>query len=652
MAFVITFTEHTMRTKQLSNKRRRLSDLASSLPGYVMFFSMFLDMGSIISMGSVNSKFREAMKTAPLILDEAMSFAKFQQYSNHLKNIVRAKLYPTRAHDEVPSLRLWNLKVIILLQPYQAWYPDEFNFLQEFLSLQKLVLRDGRNLRHLGSLANLPCLDSLHLYNCIALSDVGPLTQLVQLQELTISQLPQVTDISHVGALTNLKKLNLTGLRAASNLLVLKDLTNLECLHLEKLPKLDNVEFIGSFQKLRTLFLCLADKDRNTNLFVQQIPLELPQLTSLTLRHSILTNFESLNICTKLTAIVFLRLPGLLDLDFATNTKELLTLKVSECNTLKDIGGVGFCTQLTRVDLQSCPGVVDVSALFCLPGLRKLALRRCSVLKVPSLPDHSKLDVLCLDYTPIKTLDLKNLLSVKLISAKHCSLLTSLGSLRQPANSQQIPLHGEAIKIVLDNCPALVDISMLLHFSVLYRLDVDGCVGLENLHGLENHEALRSFRFERCGGLTSLGAMLNCAALTTLVFYGLASLVTMEGVQGCRNLAEVSIKECGSLLRVNHVGLLMNLRKLRISNCRRLKHVDGFLHSTELITLRLRKLYSLEKITILQCYKLAQIRIQHCPSITVIKLDKGDPYSSSDEEASSEGTSSGYCTGEFDVDDY
>ena len=327
-----------------------------------------------------------------------------------------------------------------------------------------------------------PCLQTLWVNNCNAVTQFLNLETLTQLTELRLWSCQSLTTLQGLEKLTQLIKLDLrfsSSLTALPGLEMLTQLTELNlsfCSRLTTLPALERLTQLTDLDFWHCYSLTA-----------------LPGL-------EMLTQLSKLNLgnCSRLTA-----LPGL------ERLTQLTVLNLARCGSLNTLPNLEMLTQLTELNLHDCHSLTTLSGLENLKQLTELTLDGChNLIAMSGLENLTQLTVLNLEYCHNLTAlpGLESLTQLTVLNLKYCRNLTALPGLENLKQLTELDLRYclgltalpglENLKLLttlcLDSCVALTELPELENLTQLVELDLSGCTNLQELPlSLQHFTSLR-----------------------------------------------------------------------------------------------------------------------------------------------------------------
>ncbi|HZI14529.1 MAG TPA: hypothetical protein VE153_29445 [Myxococcus sp.] len=260
--------------------------------------------------------------------------------------------------------------------------------------LRTLDLSANEEVTNLGFLQGTPHLERLVLSSLELLPDLSPLGQLPSLHTLNLGFNTELEDLTPLGALTALRWLDLSGNERLQDLEPLGALSGLEVLILNDCRGVRSLAFLQGLRRLRALYAMRLPHLEDLQ------PLASLGLEKLHLGGAGLADGAPLGRCSSLTELVLSGVPRLRDLSFLTALRKLQTLQLEECEAplpvldapalevlllgecsrVTDLGGLTGLQTLRDLSLRDLP-VSDLTPLARLPGLQRLALTGCRLLR-------------------------------------------------------------------------------------------------------------------------------------------------------------------------------------------------------------------------------------------------------------------------------
>ncbi|XP_048133033.1 disease resistance protein L6-like isoform X2 [Rhodamnia argentea] len=146
-----------------------------------------------------------------------------------------------------------------------------------------------------------------------------------------------------------------------------------------------------------------------------------------------------------------------------------------------------------------------------------------SVVVGPKLSNLKNLSKLCLYCSPLREIQLDGLELLRDLSVERCKFLEGLSVISSSMR--------KLCKMVVWDCPKLLEIRFRSVMESLKVLKVDSCVSLGGLYGLSNSKKLTNLEIQMCNGLR-----------------------VVEGLEELELLSFLSVKWCESLERLIDVS--------------------------------------------------------------------------------------------------
>eukprot|EP01018_Ginkgo_biloba_P036025 Gb_36253 [translate_table: standard] len=266
---------------------------------------------------------------------------------------------------------------------------------------------------------------------------------------------------------------------------------------------------------------------------------------------------------------------------------ELKVLRVSYCESLTELPGLGSLKLLTELELRSC---TELAELPPLPrGLVQARIEWCSRLKTISF-------------------DMSQMNELKLLRVCYCESLTELPGLGSLKSLTELKLKS---------CTELAELSPLPRGLVQAR--IEGCSRLKTISfDMSQINEVKVLHLSYCESLKELPGLGSLKSLTELKLKNCTELAKLPPLP--RGLVQVCIEGCSRLKTISFDMSQMNeLKVLCVSYCKSLTELPGlgslkWLTELELSYTELTELPPLPK-------GLVQARIGWCSRLKTISFD-------------------------------
>ncbi|KAH9601769.1 hypothetical protein LSM04_007325 [Trypanosoma melophagium] len=415
----------------------------------------------------------------------------------------------------LPNLRSLNLSTT-------AVSDDELAEFSANRSLIKIILEDCKCITSVSPLSSLIAIEEINIRGCSHVSNVGILGTLPSLQVLDASKTGVTNDgLKGLEATSTLVKLFLEecgGLTGANSLSSIKPV---EEISLRGCNQLKNVGGLGLLPKLRILDVSKATlRDRDlmglgaSRSLQKVLLLDCKGLTSVSTFTSIRTLKEiSLAGCSRVKTVSVLgTLPVLRSVDISKSS-------------IMDEGleGISDSPSLVKIVLEDCASLTDVSALSSIATLEEIRLRGC------------------IRVTTIGSLGLLPMLRI-LDGSKTSIMDSGLEGLSRSRN---------LVKIILEDCASLADVSALSSIATLEEIRLRGCI-----------------RVTTIGSLGLLPMLLILDASKTAV-----TDASIKGLGASRTLNKIFFEDCGNLTSVTTLSSILSVEEIYIQGCLQMTNI-------------------------------------------------------------------------------
>ena len=339
--------------------------------------------------------------------------------------------------------------------------------LSAFPNLKSLNLSGSEDLKNLDGLPESKKLRSVDLSGCGAIENVDGLSVTSGITKVDFSDCRSLQNLDGLAKATKLKSLDLYGCWDLKNLDGLKGCKDLAEMRLGY--NLTHVDGLSHLKSLKDLELNGCDE---------------------------LSSLKGLSGCTNLNRLV-VSSPVLENVDGLARCKNLTTLEMDYCGSLKNVDGLAHCTKLKSLSLAGCGEVENLDGLLKCTELTNLALEECTALKnLDGLANLTKLKVegwyAYFDLDGCNSLqDVGGLAGCKKISELRLgnsdreelpSGLDKLGGLKElnlmsSTNLKHVDQLADCPKLVelhLNDCRSLENVAGLLACTKLSKLDLGG----------------------------------------------------------------------------------------------------------------------------------------------------------------------------------
>ena len=269
------------------------------------------------------------------------------------------QINPTAITDVSPLAHLPNLEAIhIRRRKNELPQITDISALSDLTQLKSLALTECHHLTRVCQFS--PELEYLDLTGCIALTDIGPLSNLNKLRHLNLHGSYRLKDISSLAHCTSLTYLHLMNCHTP-DLSALENLTSLTWLNLVGCSEVEDFSPLASLLNLQTLNLGACKQLRNRDLSYLS---HLRQLRELDLwaNHK-LTDISALSSLVNLEILNLRACDGLTDLWPLSHLTNLKKLDCLGCSSISDVTPLAHCVNLQTLNITMCPSITDISPL-------------------------------------------------------------------------------------------------------------------------------------------------------------------------------------------------------------------------------------------------------------------------------------------------
>ncbi|XP_043698617.1 disease resistance protein L6-like [Telopea speciosissima] len=309
----------------------------------------------------------------------------------------------------------------------------------------------------------------------------------------------------------------------------------------------------------------------------------------------------------------------------------LKSLKVCDCENLREILGFSDLRNLERLRIRNCSKLEKIESLEGLDSLQLFEMWGCHSLRIlPKLQGCKNLQ--CLEFSDdgLSEIEgLEGLYSMEKLSIGYCKLLRIIPNLSDSKNLVSIEIqHCDVLseieglegldsleKLSISKCPSLRKIQLP---KKLCELDIGWCDKLSEIKSLEDLESLTKFSLWDCNSLIRLPDLSNMKTLKDLsfddlpleinCFEGLESLeelwisgsksfIVLPDVSPLKNLKRLSLFESEKSINILSVGRLESLEELSVKRCKSMEILPNFLNLTKI-----------ERLEIEDCEKVTEIQ--------------------------------------------
>ncbi|KEG06753.1 putative leucine-rich repeat protein [Trypanosoma grayi] len=471
-------------------------------------------------------------------------------------------------------------------------------------SLVRIALQHCRHLTDVSPLASIETLEEVDLSGCEGVRTVDALGRLPVLRELDL-RCTAITDseLQGLSASRSLVKIVLPDCRHLTDVSPLASIKTLEGLILSGCEGVRTVGALGRLPALRELDLgCTAITDEElqglsaSHRLMKIVLCNCKHLTDVSPLASIKTLEEvDLSGCEGVRTVGALgRLPILRELVLGCGSitdgelqglsvsRSLVRIFLADCKHLTDVSPLASIKTLEEVDLSGCEGVGTVGALGSLPVLRELDLG-CTAITDEELQGLSASRSLvkivlrtCKHLTDVSPLaSIKTLEEVDLSGCEEVRSLGALGRLPilrvldvgcaafTDEELRCLSASRSLVKIVLQTCKHLTDVSPLASIETLEEVDLSVCEGVEIVDDLGRLPVLRELVL-RCTAITDeeLQGLSASRSLVSIVLPDCRHLTDVSSLASIKTLEEVDLSGCEGLRTVGALGRLPALREL------------------------------------------------------------------------------------------
>ena len=253
--------------------------------------------------------------------------------------------------------------------------------------ITKVDFSDCRSLQNVDVLANNLKLSRVNLDGCRSLENIDGLSKCASISKIELNDCSSLENIDGLAGCTNLTALALDGCSSLENLDGLAKATKLKSLDLYGCWDLKNLDGLKGCKDL-------AEMRLGYNLTHVDGLSHLKSLKDLELNGcDELSSLKGLSGCTNLNRLV-VSSPVLENVDGLARCKNLTTLEMDYCLSLKNVDGLAHCTKLKSLSLAGCKEVENLDGLLKCTELTNLALEECTALKnLDGLANLTKLKV-------------------------------------------------------------------------------------------------------------------------------------------------------------------------------------------------------------------------------------------------------------------
>ncbi|CBH17045.1 T. brucei spp.-specific protein [Trypanosoma brucei gambiense DAL972] len=469
----------------------------------------------------------------------------------------------------LPKLRVLHMKGVHLSEP-------SLDSVGTGGSLVKVSLDNCAGFGDMTLLSSIVTLEELNIQKCadiisgVCCLGTLPYLRVLNIKEAHISSL----DFTGIGASKSLLQLTLESITGLSNVEALANILTLEKLSLLGCNGIDaGIGCLGNLPQLKVLDLSgtNTDSDSLRGLCVSQT------IVSLNLSHcwkvtsvfhiSALETLNELNLsdCIRINA----------GWEALEKLQQLHVAILSNTHiTDRDISHFSKCKELVTLDLSFCDELFDITSLSNITTLEDLNLDNCSKIRkgLSVLGELPRLRVL-----NVKGVHLTN------------SVIGSLG-------------NGKSfVKLILDNCKGLSDVTFLSSLSTLKELNLHHC------------DAVTS-------GIGTLGRLLQLRVLD--LGWTKIDNNSLEDICACSSpLVSLNLSHCKEITSISAIASLNALEKLNIDNCCHVTsgwNVFGTLHQLRVAVLSNTRINDENIRHISECKSLNTLNLAFCNDITDI----------------------------------
>ena len=231
----------------------------------------------------------------------------------------------------------------------------------------------------------------------------------------------------------------------------------------------------------------------------------------------------------------------------------------------------------------------------------------------------------------IKNLDcLAHVKQLHTLILDNCPALIDLGVLNQLTSLETLYLDGfsidselhnlasvKSLRVFSQNESEIKDINHLKGFKKLNKLFLFSCKSLVSLEGISSLSNLTSLNLSSCESLTSLEAISGLTNLNSLNLDSCESLISLEGISSLSNLTTLDLSGCKSLTSLEGISRLTNLTSLDLTSCYSLMNVDGLSDLSNLTTLNLMSCSYLTNLEVISgLSNLTKLNLRNCYTLT------------------------------------
>ncbi len=218
-----------------------------------------------------------------------------------------------------------------------------------------------------------------------------------------------------------------------------------------------------------------------------------------------------------------------------------------------------------------------------------------------------------------------------------------------------VPLHAEAMRELLSNCPDLTELNLatnkvtkevlslvcdlkdLRHLDLhatqlddsvfelvakckhLETLNCNLCLQITTLKPLAACPRLKTLNCSLCPRITTLEPLAACENLETLNCAGCSQLTTLKALASCENLQDLDCGECSQLTTLEPLVSCKNLQSLDCRNCSQLTTLQPLASCSKLQSLNCNDCYEITTLEPLEsCTNLQSLSCNDCSALTTL----------------------------------